>query len=116
MMVATEAAPTGLAGPGDIWHSILRDFSAPVRLNISLNPDQIEFLMMHDSDPFNRWQAAQSYATNLLTAAARDGVGEEPVVGKEASRLAQVLGIGPSRQPERGRDRRHPLRQAKATP
>ena len=72
--------------------SVLRDFSAPGRLNISLNPDQIEFLMMHDSDPFNRWQAAQSYATNLLTAAARDGVGEEPVVGKEASRLAQALG------------------------
>ena len=54
--------------------SLLRDFSAPVRLNISLDPDQIEFLMMHDSDPFNRWQAAQSYATNLLTAAARDGL------------------------------------------
>jgi aminopeptidase N len=71
--------------------SLLRDFSAPVRLNISLNPDQIEFLMMHDSDPFNRWQAAQSYATNLLTAAARDGVGEE-VVGREATRLAQALG------------------------
>jgi aminopeptidase N len=72
--------------------SLLRDFSAPVRLNISLDPDQIEFLMMHDSDPFNRWQAAQSYATNLLTAAARDGWSEEPVAGREAVRLAQALG------------------------
>jgi aminopeptidase N len=72
--------------------SLLRDFSAPVRLNISLNPDQIEFLMMHDSDPFNRWQAAQSYATNLLTAAARDGGSAEPVAGREAIRLAQALG------------------------
>jgi aminopeptidase N len=72
--------------------SLLRDFSAPVRLNISLNTDQIEFLMMHDSDPFNRWQAAQSYATNLLTAAARDGESEEPVAGREAIRLAQALG------------------------
>src|SRR5690349_20446481 len=27
MMLATEAAPTGLGGPGDIWQSILRDFS-----------------------------------------------------------------------------------------
>ena len=35
--------------------------------------------MMHDPDPFNRWQAAQSYATNLLTAAARDGWSAEPV-------------------------------------
>ena len=72
--------------------SLLRDFSAPVRLNISLDPDQIEFLMMHDSDPFNRWQAAQSYATNLLTAAASDGGSVEPVAGKEAIRLAQALG------------------------
>jgi aminopeptidase N len=72
--------------------SLLRDFSAPVRLTISLDPDQIEFLMMHDSDPFNRWQAAQSYATNLLTAAARDGGSLEPVTSKEATRLAQALG------------------------
>src|SRR6476620_5116250 len=27
MMLAAEAAPTGLGGPGDIWQSILRDFS-----------------------------------------------------------------------------------------
>ena len=73
--------------------SLLRGFSAPVRLTISLDPDQIEFLMMHDKDDFNRWQAAQTYATNLLTAAARDG-GAEPsrVTGKEAARLAHALG------------------------
>ena len=57
--------------------SLLRGFSAPVRLTISLDPDQIEFLMMHDKDDFNRWHAAQTYATNLLTAAARDG-GADP--------------------------------------
>jgi aminopeptidase N len=70
--------------------SLLRGFSAPVRLTMSLDPGQIEFLMMHDTDPFNRWQAAQSYAMRLLTAAARDG-GIEPVVGKETSRLARAL-------------------------
>ncbi len=53
--------------------SLLRDFSAPVRLTTSLDANQIEFLMMHDSDPFNRWQATQTYAGNLLTAAARSG-------------------------------------------
>jgi len=76
--------------------SLLRDFSAPVRLTINLDPDQIEFLMMHDSDPFNRWQAAQSYATHLLTAAARDGGSLEPVTSKEATRLAQALGTAAS--------------------
>jgi aminopeptidase N len=72
--------------------SLLRGFSAPVRLTTSLDPDQIEFLMMHDSDPFNRWQAAQTYALNLLTAAARRGGKYELARGKEAARLANALG------------------------
>ncbi|MBC8012850.1 MAG: aminopeptidase N, partial [Methyloceanibacter sp.] len=71
--------------------SLLRGFSAPVRLTTSLDPDQIEFLMMHDGDPFNRWQAAQTYAVNLLTAAARGG-GLELMRGKEAARLAHAIG------------------------
>jgi len=71
--------------------SLLRGFSAPVRLTMSLDPDQIEFLMMHDGDPFNRWQAAQTYAVNLLTVAARAG-DPELVRGKEAVRLAHALG------------------------
>jgi aminopeptidase N len=70
--------------------SLLRDFSAPVRLTTSLDANQIEFLMMHDSDPFNRWQATQTYAGNLLTAAARDGDASR-ATGKEAVRLAQAL-------------------------
>ena len=73
--------------------SLLRGFSAPVRLTLSLDLEQIEFLMLHDSDPFNRWQAAQTYATNLLTAAARDSVGVGArIEGKEAAHLAQALG------------------------
>jgi len=71
--------------------SLLRGFSAPVRLTTSLDADQIEFLMMHDSDPFNRWQAAQTYAVNLLTAAARGG-SLQLVRGKEAARLGHALG------------------------
>jgi aminopeptidase N len=71
--------------------SLLRDFSAPVRLTTSLDADQIEFLMIHESDPFNRWQAAQTYAINLMTAAARNGHDTAPVTGTEAGRLAQSL-------------------------
>ena len=72
--------------------SLLRGFSAPVRLTTNLDPDQIEFLMMHDSDPFNRWQAAQTYALTLLTNAARGNGDLATVKGKEAARLAQALG------------------------
>ena len=73
--------------------SLLRGFSAPVRLTTSLDPDQIEFLMMHDGDPFNRWQAAQTYALNLLTAAARRRDSHDLVTGKEVARLAQALSV-----------------------
>jgi aminopeptidase N len=71
--------------------SLLRGFSAPVRLTISLDSEQIEFLMMHDQDAFNRWQAAQTYATNLLTTASRAS-GDARVTGKEAVRLAKAVG------------------------
>jgi aminopeptidase N len=72
--------------------SLLRGFSAPVRLTTNLDPGQIEFLMLHDSDPFNRWQAAQTYALTLLTAAARGKGDLARLKGKEAARLAQSLG------------------------
>ena len=75
--------------------SLLRGFSAPVRLTTSLDPNQIEFLMMHDKDPFNRWQAAQSYASNLLTATSRGGATEQ-LTGTEAARLAQALAAAAS--------------------
>ncbi|MSQ57251.1 MAG: aminopeptidase N [Limnohabitans sp.] len=39
--------------------SLLRGFSAPVILETDLNEDQWLTLMAHDSDAFNRWEAAQ---------------------------------------------------------
>ena len=36
--------------------SVLRDFSAPVRLSVEGQTDEhLLFLFAHDSDPFNRW-------------------------------------------------------------
>ena len=46
--------------------SLLRDFSAPVNLSFAQSTDDLEFLMVHDSDLYNRWQAAQTYATRLI--------------------------------------------------
>ena len=48
--------------------SLNRGFSAPVRLALPIEPDDLRFLAAHDSDPFNRWQAAQTLAMSLLTA------------------------------------------------
>jgi aminopeptidase N len=46
--------------------SLLRGFSAPVRLLQSVNENELIALVAHDGDSFNRWQAAQTYATRLL--------------------------------------------------
>ncbi len=48
--------------------SLLRGFTAPVKLNANLKERDLVFLMAHDSDSFNRWEAAQRYAMGLMTA------------------------------------------------
>ena len=46
--------------------SILRGFSAPVILKYDYSDAALEVLFKHDSDKFNRWEAGQKYAINLL--------------------------------------------------
>ena len=46
--------------------SLLRGFSAPVNLTLDITDRDLEFLMANDSDLFNRWQAANTYATRTL--------------------------------------------------
>lgn len=41
--------------------SVLRGFSAPVKLKTDLSKDDLAFLMVHDSDGFNKWEAGQNY-------------------------------------------------------
>jgi len=48
--------------------SILRGFSAPVKLRTDLTNDDLRFLMVHDTDGFNRWEAGQTYALRMLNA------------------------------------------------
>jgi aminopeptidase N len=46
--------------------SLLRGFSAPVRLAPPQSAEDLERLLAHDSDSFNRWQAAQSLALRSI--------------------------------------------------
>jgi len=46
--------------------SVLRDFSAPVILDIDYTDAELAFLMAHDSDPFNRWEAGQRLAMRRM--------------------------------------------------
>jgi aminopeptidase N len=48
--------------------SLNRGFSAPIKLAMPIEGEDLRFLAAHDSDPFNRWQAVQSLAMTLLKA------------------------------------------------
>ena len=56
--------------------SLLRGFSAPVKLDMVQSDQDLAFLMAHDSDAFNRWEASQQLACRVilqLQEAIRDG-------------------------------------------
>ncbi len=46
--------------------SIFRNFSAPVKIRHSPPESDLIFLMQHDTDEFNRWEAAQKLMTGII--------------------------------------------------
>jgi aminopeptidase N len=46
--------------------SILREFSAPVVLHRDTNNQERAFLLAHDTDPFNKWEAGRALAKDVL--------------------------------------------------
>ncbi|WP_044562647.1 aminopeptidase N [Azospirillum sp. B4] len=82
---------TGVAQPP--VPSLLRCFSAPVRMDVTRDDAALTFLMAHDSDPFNRWEAGQTLATRLILAdvdaRAQGGAAQAPRAYVDA--IAQTL-------------------------
>jgi len=59
--------------------SLFREFSAPVIVKTPSASGAQAFLLAHDTDPFNRWEAGQQYALRLLSDnAARISRDEQP--------------------------------------
>jgi len=59
--------------------SLLRDFSAPVKLKADLAPEDLAVLMAHDRDPFARWDAGQRYASGLMLDLVADHAAGRPL-------------------------------------
>lgn len=70
--------------------SLLRNFSAPVRLNYAYRDEELAFLCAHDSDAFNRWEAGQTLATRELLRLYR-GEGEATLSACLIDAFAQLL-------------------------
>jgi aminopeptidase N len=69
--------------------SILRGFSAPVILERASTPEERGFLLAHDTDPFNQWEAGRALSKNALAAMITENAPASPVL---ISALEQVLG------------------------
>ena len=46
--------------------SLLRGFSAPVKVNLTRSNAELAFLMANDKDSFSRWDAGQQLLINTL--------------------------------------------------
>jgi len=99
VFVDVEAAPVA---------SLLRNFSAPVKMVIEgQTPEDLLFLLAHDSDPYNRWEAGQRlckiFLLDLYDAATNPNNGDTfdartqcasaaiELVGKAAAAFKSVL-------------------------
>lgn len=73
--------------------SLLRGFSAPVKLSFPYDRDQLMFLMQHDSDGFNRWEAGQQLSVQVLQELIGQQQGQALVLDQRlVSALDSVLG------------------------
>jgi aminopeptidase N len=70
--------------------SLLRNFSAPVVLRMQRTPAQLAFQMAHDGDPFSRWDAGQTLASDLLEGLAADAAAGRPLALPES--FAEAFG------------------------
>jgi aminopeptidase N len=86
--------------------SLLRGFSAPVVLDYPYSEAELTHLMAHDSDAFNRWEAGQRLATQILlrgVEAFRAGKGEArewiPAAYVDAMRALLASAFAPGGDP-----------------
>jgi aminopeptidase N len=74
--------------------SVLRDFSAPVVLDIEYTDAELAFLMAYDSDAFNRWEAGQRLATRRMLELARAVQGNHALSNAELDESVLAISFG----------------------
>lgn len=74
--------------------SILRGFSAPVKLFVEYSMDQLKFLFANDSDEFNRWEAGQRLSKMVILQSVSDGKIDEAGLNYVVEAFESVLDDG----------------------
>ena len=76
--------------------SILRGFSAPVVLDRKASAQDQAFLLAHDTDPFNKWEAGRALARGMLAAMITDGAAPAADWLEALARVAGDDGLDPA--------------------
>ena len=76
--------------------SVLRGFSAPVVLEQKLDNSLLAYLLAHDTDPFNRWQAGQEYALEILKELPQDSAHVESEFLTAMAKTANDSSLAPA--------------------
>ncbi len=76
--------------------SILRGFSAPVILDRTTTTEQRAFLLAHDTDPFNKWEAGRTLAKDVLARMVTDNAAPGPAYLDALERVARDEELDPA--------------------
>ncbi len=76
--------------------SLLRGFSAPVILERPASPEERAFLLAHDTDPFNKWEAGRQLGREVLAAMVTEDAAPGPDYLDALERVARDDGLDPA--------------------
>ncbi|MDJ0823997.1 MAG: aminopeptidase N [Rhodobacter sp.] len=76
--------------------SLLRGFSAPVILDRETTTEERAFLLAHDNDPFNKWEAGRALAKDVLSKIVTDGAAPGPAYLDALERVARDDTLDPA--------------------
>ncbi|SDL90247.1 aminopeptidase N [Aliiruegeria lutimaris] len=76
--------------------SILRSFSAPVVLERDQSASERAFLLAHDTDPFNKWEAGRALAKDVLIRMITEGAAPDPALLTALENVARDETLDPA--------------------
>jgi len=76
--------------------SLNRGFSAPIILVHETSRAERAFLLAHDTDPFNRWEAGRALAKEVLVDMVRDRAAPDPALAEGLGRVASDDSLDPA--------------------
>jgi aminopeptidase N len=76
--------------------SLLRGFSAPVKLSYPYTREQLAFIMRRDSDGFCRWDASQQLAIAVITESENESVTVDPRLISAFAQLLEDTSVDPA--------------------